>query len=135
MTMDTENPVVALCADGMHAEADGRPEDARALFDQAWEAARDDYEACVAAHYVARHQDTPEERLRWNAESLTRAERVGDERVRGFYASLHLNLARDHRELGDETRAEDHYRLAAAHLDAVPPGPYRDLIRAALPSG
>jgi len=101
--MDLDDPVVRLCAEGMQAEAAGRSDEAHALFRQAWDAATDDYGACVAAHYLARHQKTPEDVLRWNQECLERADRLGDERVRGFYPSLHLNLARAHDELGDGT--------------------------------
>jgi hypothetical protein len=50
---------------------------------QAWEKRKDDYDACVAAHYVARHQ--------WNQESLDRADAVNAESVQGFYPSLYLN--------------------------------------------
>jgi hypothetical protein len=127
--MDLDDPVVRLCAEGMQAEAAGRTDDAHALFRQAFDAATDDYGACVAAHYLARHQTTPEDVLRWNQECLERADRVGDERVRGFYASLHLNLARAHEELGDTERALEHYRLAAGRLEDAPAGPYRDGMR------
>jgi tetratricopeptide (TPR) repeat protein len=127
--MDLDDAVVRLCAEGMQAEAAGRNEAAHALFEQAWDAATDDYGACVAAHYLARHQTTPEDVLRWNQECLERADRVGDERVRGFYPSLHLNLARAHEELGDAERAQEHYRQAAARLQDVPAGPYRDGMR------
>ena len=54
--MDPDNPVVKLCATGMEAEFDGRLDDSRLLFLQAWQAAQDDYEACIAAHFVARRQ-------------------------------------------------------------------------------
>ena len=53
--MDLNNLVVKLCAEGMQAEFAGKLDDARALFMQAWEQSQDDYEACIAAHYVARH--------------------------------------------------------------------------------
>jgi hypothetical protein len=33
--MDLSNPVLTLCQDGMRAEAEGRPADARALFETA----------------------------------------------------------------------------------------------------
>ncbi len=59
---------------------------------QAWEAPTDDYEACVAAHYEARHQEGPQDALHWNQEALARAEVVGDDRVRSFYPSLYLNM-------------------------------------------
>ncbi|HNB52946.1 MAG TPA: hypothetical protein PK530_13440, partial [Anaerolineales bacterium] len=64
--MDPTNPVLQLCIQGTEAEYQHRPDDARALYQQAWNSATDDYEACIAAHYVARFQDTPEETFRWN---------------------------------------------------------------------
>ena len=83
--MDPDNPVIKLCIEGAQAEFAGSVEEADKLYRQAWTAARDDYERCVAAHYVARCQKTPEERLHWNREALVRAEAVGDEQVRSFY--------------------------------------------------
>jgi hypothetical protein len=133
--MDLDNLVVKLCAQGMQAEAEDRAADAHGLFRQAWYAATDDYEKCVAAHYLARHQSTPEDTLRWNAECLARADKVDDERVRGFYPSLHLNMARAHEELGDREAATKHFRSAAACLDHAPAGPYRDGIRYAVAAG
>ena len=71
--MDADNAVVKLCAAGMEAEGEGRFDEAKALFWQAWGISQDDFEACIAAHYVARHQDRPEDTLRWNQEALRRA--------------------------------------------------------------
>ncbi|TDQ55500.1 hypothetical protein [Actinorugispora endophytica] len=133
--MDSDNPVVRLCSQGMRAETEGRDADARGLFLRAWESAADDYEACVAAHYLARHQPTPEEVLRWNRECLDRADRVADDRVKGFYPSLHLNMARAHRDLGEPDRAREHFALAAGHIHEVPPGQYGDWIRFAVAEG
>ncbi|MEV5705344.1 hypothetical protein [Actinoallomurus sp. NPDC052274] len=133
--MDPANPVVRLCSEGMRAEAEGRPADARDLFQQAWGAATDDYEACVAAHYLARHQPTPEDTFHWNRECLTRADRVGDERVRGFYPSLHLNLATAYRDLDRLEEARAHFERAAACLDDVPAGQYGDWNRFAVAEG
>ena len=127
--MDPNNPVVKLCAAGMEAEFAGRLDDARALFAQAWEQSQDDYEACIAAHYVARHQPSFEENLRWNQESLARAEAVGDERVLDFYPSLLLNLGHSYEILGDEAKARKYYDLAVERVDALPPGPYGDVVR------
>src|SRR5512144_209751 len=106
----------------MQAEAEQRPEDAARLFTEAWEARTDDYEGCIAAHYVARHQKTPETTLAWNRTALDLAERVGDARVEGFLASLHLNLGFSHETLGDRAAARRHYDLAVRALDAVPDG-------------
>lgn len=134
--MDLDGPAaVRLCGEGMQAESEGRNGDAHALFRQAWYAATDDYEACVAAHYLARHQNTPEDALRWNKESLARADQVGDDRVRGLYPSLHLNLARAHQELGDRASAREHYRRAAERVQDTPAGPFRDRIRFAVAAG
>jgi hypothetical protein len=126
---------VRLCAEGMQAEAEGRASDAHGLFRQAWYAATDDYEACVAAHYLARHQSSPEDTLRWNQECLDRADKVGDERVRGFYPSMHLNMARAYEELGDRDKARAHFQRTASCLDDAPAGPYRDGIRFATAAG
>src|SRR5262245_35498555 len=116
MTIDSENPVVALCAAGMARE--GVPDEARGLFEQAWAARRDDYDACIAAHYLARHQPTPEETLRWNALSASHAEAVTDGRADGFFASIYLNLADSLLATGDVAQAKTVTRRAEEHLVA-----------------
>lgn len=130
--MDPDNPVVKLCAEGMQAEREGRFGDAAALFQRAWDRSVDDCEACIAAHYVARHQTTDRDTLRWNEIALDRADRVADDRVRQFYPSLYLNLGRSHESLGDLDRARRYYELAAACLVVLPPGPYAEIVRAGL---
>jgi tetratricopeptide (TPR) repeat protein len=111
--MDLANPVIQLCLAGIRAEYEGRREDACRLYQQAWEAAGDDYEACIAAHYVARFQDTPQATLVWNQEALRRAEAVGDGRVSEFYPSLYVNLGHSHEMLGNLPEAQQYYQLAA----------------------
>ena len=127
--MDPENPVVKLCAEGMQAEMEGRHDDARVLFARAWEASTDDYEACIAAHYVARRQESAGETLRWNRVALERADRAGGERVRDFYPSLYLNLGWSHESLADLPEARRWYERAAAHLGGLPEGPYTNMVR------
>jgi hypothetical protein len=129
VAIDPENPVVKLCALGMEAEGAGRPGEARSLFEQAWRTAGDDYELCVAAHYLARHQEGPRETLRWNAACLRYADRVGDERVAGFYPSLYLNMGHSHEQTGELRQAEECYRAAEARLSSLPDGPYGDMVR------
>jgi hypothetical protein len=111
--MDITNPVIQLCLQGSRAEFEHRPEDARALYRQAWEAHRDDYEACIAAHYLARSHDKPEEVLRWNELALEHAQAVKDEKVAAFYPSLYLNLGSAHEKLGNQIEAQRYYQLAA----------------------
>jgi hypothetical protein len=133
--MDPNNHVIELCVAGMAAEGEGRPADAKALFEQAWLASRDDYEACVAAHYVARHQATAAEELEWNRTALERAERVGDARVQGFYPSLYLNLAHSLEKLGRVTEACQRYTQAAEYADALPASAYTQLVRSGIAAG
>jgi len=111
--MDIDNPVVKLCIEGTQAEFQGRIKDAHALYRQAWEISRDDYEACIAAHYLARYQESIEETLHWNQEALNRANAVADERVREFYPSLYLNLGHSYEMIGNQTEAQRYYNLAA----------------------
>jgi hypothetical protein len=91
--METSNPVIQLCLAGARAEFAHQPELARSLYQQAWEARSDDYDACIAAHYVARFQENPAESLRWNQIALQHANAINDERVKDFYPSLYLNLS------------------------------------------
>lgn len=112
--LDSENPVIKLCIAGTQAEFKGRLEDAAALFMQAWQLAQDDYEACIAAHYVARFQNSLAETLCWNQTALLHADAVRDERLKDFYPSLYLSLGRSHELLGDESEAQKYYALAAA---------------------
>jgi len=132
--MDAENPVVKLCVAGMQAEADGRYTDARVLFLRAWGARHDDYDACIAAHYVARHQSDPYDTLHWNRLALDHAEQVGDERVRDFYPSLYLNLGHAHELIGDADEARRYYALAGKVTENLPDDRYGGVVRGALAS-
>ena len=127
--MDPDNPIVRLCVAGMKAESDGRNADALALFSQAWEQSNDDFEASIAAHYVARHQKEAEEILRWNQIALARAEAVGDERVLDFYPSLYLNLGKARENLGHTDEARKFYELASCKMGDLPQGRYGDIVR------
>jgi len=132
MPVDPENPVVKLCVEGLRAEGDGRGDDARSLFLQAWAARTDDLDACIAAHYVARHQLTPTDTLWWNQEALRRARAVGDARVADFFPSLLLNVGDSHEKLGEREPALEHYRAALAHMDAPGAPPHETHVRASV---
>lgn len=112
--MDTSSPTMQLCIRGTQAEYQGRPAEAKDLYDQAWELARDDLDRCIAAHYMARFQETPEERLWWNQEALDRANAVNDEQVKAFYPSLYLNMGQSYEALGNEKEAKRYFDLAAS---------------------
>jgi hypothetical protein len=127
--LDRENPVVRLCIAGMECEGKGELDKTRALFEQAWVESTNSFDSCIAAHYVARHQATPADALHWNQIALDRADEVETDDVRGFYASLYLNLGKSHEDLADATEAARIYRLAEAAIEALPEGPYRDMVR------
>lgn len=112
--MYSDSPVVQLCIAGSQAEFDGRCDEAARLYAAAWDAATDDFEACVAAHYVARFQPDAEATLYWNQVALARAESVNDERVRPFFPSLYLNLGQSYEVLGQPAVAQQYYSLSAA---------------------
>ena len=111
--MNFDGPVIKLCVEGTQAEFQGLMDKARSLYQRAWEAAQDDYEACIAAHYVARYQEDPKERLRWNQIALDKANAVFDDRVQDFYPSLFLNMGQSHELLGNRNEAKWYYDLAA----------------------
>lgn len=112
--MDLSNPVIQLCIQGSRAEFEHRLEDAHSLYQQAWEARTDNYDACIAAHYVARFQDSAEESLRWNQLALKHANAANDDRVKDFYPSLFLSLGRSYELMGNQAEAQRYYDLAAA---------------------
>ena len=126
MNIDPTNPVVALCAAGM--AIDGDSDAARRLFEQAWEARQDDYDASIAAHFLARHQSTPEARVQWNAAAAQYAESVTDGRTEEFKASLYLNLADSYFAVGDHADAALALDTARRHVPALTEGGYRTFV-------
>jgi hypothetical protein len=113
----------------MAAEGEGRMDAAAALFSEAWRVSANDYEACIAAHYLARHQATAEDALWWNQEALRRADAALDSLVEPFYPSLYLNVADSFERLGRNLEAYRHYTLAVTHVAAFPAGGYAAMIR------
>ncbi len=106
----------------MQAEGEGRP-------DEAWTQSKDDVEACVAAHYLARQQPSVEDTFRWNEEALERANIAADERVRDFYPSFYLNMGKSHEDFGDLDGARRCYETAAKKAEGIPDDGYGTLVR------
>jgi hypothetical protein len=124
---DPSNPVIALCIAGMQIE--GESDRARVLFEQAWAARVDDFDASVAAHFLARHQPTPADTLHWNAVALRHADALGDDRARELLPSLCLNLGDSYLAAGRVDEARTLATRASATLAALPPGGYAELVR------
>ena len=111
--MDLNNSVIKLCIEGTQAEFRRENDQALSLYQKAWEVAQNDYEACIAAHYVARHQGDPHEKLRWNQIALNKARAVSGQSVEEFFPSLYLNLGQSYELLGNMFEAKRYYDLAA----------------------
>jgi hypothetical protein len=119
--MDISNPIIQLCIRGTQAEFFGQPQEAAAFYAQAWKDAATDYEFCIAAHYMARFQPSPEEMLRWNQRSLEHAQKSDPALVRDFLPSLYLNLGKSYELMCNPEESQKYYRMAANlgadHLD------------------
>lgn len=135
MQFDPDNKIVKLCAAGMEKEGEGKAEEASILFMQAWDEAEDDFEKFTAAHYVARHQSTVEDKLKWDEAALGFALKLDDEQAKSAYPSLYLNIAKCYEDLKDTDNALKHYRLALSHADALPQEGYGNMIRSGILSG
>jgi len=107
---------------------EGTPTEAKRRFEDAWAARTDDYDAAIAAHFLARHQETQLAALEWNKCALRHAAAVTDGRATGFMASLFLNLAAAHADLGEREDAVPALRQAAIHLAVLPPDGYRNFV-------
>jgi len=130
--MDPDNQIVRLCVKGLECESSGQPAEALRLFMRAWIQSADDFERCIAAHYVARHQKDSADALMWNQRSLDHANAVRDDRVREFYPSLYLNMGKAHEDLGNRQGAKQFYEKAESLVDSIPEGRYGNVVREAI---
>ena len=110
-------------------QVEGEPEKARALFEQAWELRQDDFDASVAAHYLARHQPNADETLRWNALALQHAEALSDSRVEALLPTLCLNFGDSLLAVGRVAEARMAFERGSAVVAGLPEGGYGDLMR------
>ncbi|MER7837968.1 hypothetical protein ABTY98_19235 [Streptomyces sp. NPDC096040] len=89
---------------------------------------------CTLAHYLADTQDDPSDELAWDLRALSAADEAeGAAALRGFYPSLHLNLAADYVKLGRAEAARTHlHRARGAATEALGDDGYGDGVRAAI---
>jgi hypothetical protein len=127
----------------------GDREEARNRFARLWAETTGDgdlFHRCTIAHYMADTQDDPGAELEWDRRALAAAEALtgdaltGDEAawgehtvaVRALYPSLYLNLAADHRKLGETAAARRELRRARGVLGELADDAYGAGIRAAV---
>jgi tetratricopeptide (TPR) repeat protein len=135
MQFDTNNKVVKLCTEGMELEGQGKKQEALKLFQQAWDEASNDFEKFTAAHYVARHQENIQDKLKWDETALQLALKINDDTVRGAYPSLYLNIAKCYEDLNDFTSAIKNYKLALSFIDLLPDNGYGNMIKGGIING
>lgn len=85
MEFNPNNPIVKYCIQGMAMEEKGQPEEAAQVFLQAWHEATNDFEKYLAANYVARHQKSVPDQLKWLETTLQFALNVNNDAVRGLF--------------------------------------------------
>ncbi|WP_405784374.1 hypothetical protein [Streptomyces sp. NBC_00859] len=121
----------------------GDREEARNRFAGLWDEigeTGDTLHRCTLAHYMADTQDDPEDELLWDLRALAAAEGLDEDEgrhpsataVRGFYPSLHLNLAADYLKLHRREAARVHLERARSTTGALAEDGYGDGVRAAI---
>lgn len=135
MQFDPNNKIVQLCAQGMNMEGEGKTEEARKLFLQAWNEASNDFEKFTSAHYVARHQKNVSDKLKWDKTALDLALKIKDENMKGHYPSLYLNIAKCYEDLNDKDNARKNYESALSFSNSLPDDGYGKMIRAGITNG
>ena len=121
---------------GMAMEDQDKPEEASSLFTEAWIEAADDFERFIAAYFVARHQKSMEDRLKWLETSLQYALIVNDEASKSALPSIYLKIAKCHEELGNLKEAKINFEFSNAHKIAPSDkGPFYHGTRADLQIG
>ncbi|MTE15162.1 hypothetical protein [Nocardia aurantiaca] len=136
-TMSAINDAVTL---GRH----GDPAAAREQLTTLWDtigANGDPLHRVSLAHFLADLHEHAADALTWDIRALDAAEALTDDRaqahhaglsVRGFYPSLHLNLADNYRRLGAFDTARRHLDAARARLDVLEEDGYGLGVRAGI---
>ena len=135
MQFNPNNNVVKLCAQGMSLEGEGKPEEAYKMFQQAWNEATNDFEKFTSAHYVARHQKSVADKLRWDETALNLALKIEDENMKANYPSLYLNVAKCYEDLKDFNSARNNYQLALLFTNLLPDDGYGKMIKSGIING
>ena len=135
MQFDHNNKIVALCAQGMGLEGEGKKEEAAKLFQQAWNEATNDFERFTSAHYVARYQENITDKLKWDKTALACALKIKDENMKGTYPSLYLNIGKCYEDLGDCISAKENYDLALSFAPFLGDDGYGKMLKGGILNG
>jgi hypothetical protein len=112
----------------------GDREEARNRFTALWEELGEDGDPlhrCTVAHFMADTQDDPEAELDWDLRALYAADHAALA-ARGFFPSLHLNLAADYWKVGENRMARSYLGRAREAATVLGDDAYADGVRAAI---
>lgn len=132
MVFDTNNNIVKLCAEGMMLEGEGKPQEAHKLFQQAWQESINNYEKCIAAHYLARHQHSVADKLKWDKTALDMALQVTETDMKETLPSLYLNIGKCYEDLNDTMNALENYKTAKSFTLYLPDDEYSKMIKSGI---
>ena len=135
LTLDSNNKVVKLCAEGMELEGQGKKNEALQLFQRAWNIATNDFEKFTSAHYVARHQESTEKKLQWDETALNLALMINGDNIKVALPPLYLNVAKCYEDLGDFPKASTNYENALSHSHLLPDDGYGNMIKGGIRDG
>lgn len=119
----------------MDLEGIGQTEEASKYFMQAWNEAKSDLEKFIAAHYVARHQNSIADKLKWDETALQLAQQIKSEAINVSLPSLYLNIAKCYEDLKDYYQAWRNYQLAISFLSWLPDNGYGKMVKTAIQNG
>jgi hypothetical protein len=135
MNFDPQNNIVKLCALGMTQEGLNEMEKASLIFQQAWNESTNDLERFISAHYLARHQKTINDKLKWDETALQHALKVQGVDITGGLPSLYLNIAKGHEDLENFEKAKLFYNEAKQFAELLPDDGYGKLLRSGIIKG
>jgi tetratricopeptide (TPR) repeat protein len=135
MESNQDNKVVQLCAKGMELEGQGKLAEAAKHFEKAWDDATTDFEKFTAAHYVARHQKSIADKLKWDKTALTHALNITDESIKETLPSLYLNIGKCYEDLNHLENAKSNYQAALSFSIYLPDDGYGNMIKGGIDKG
>jgi hypothetical protein len=137
----TTDPTMAAIMQAVSSGRAGDESTARATLIDLWQSIGphgDPLHRCTLAHYLADLYDDAAEALTWDIRALDAADGLSNDRageyhasldVRGFYPSLHLNLADNYRRLGSFEAAQREIDAARSCLDVLSDDAYGAIVR------
>lgn len=135
MQFDANNNIVKLCAEGMEMEGRGKNKEASRLFLQAWNESTNDIEKFTSAHYVARHQNSISDKLKWDKIALQLAIEINNDNIKGAFPSLYLNIAKCYEDLKEFDNARKNYNLALSFANQLADDGYGNMIKGGILNG